>query len=258
MFKALFSKLKESLISVLPVTVIVLIISFTPLVDLQPVETIAFAVSAVLLILGIGLFNLGADLAMTPMGGHVGSGLTKSKKVGILLSVCFIMGLLITVAEPDLSVLADQVKDIMPGEGEVSKWLLIITVGLGVGIFLVVAILKIIFRKDLSALLMFFYLMLFAVCAIMASPEIGKSTLFPLAFDSGGVTTGPITVPFIMALGVGISSTIGGKSSNENSFGLIALCSIGPIIAVMLLSMTTKGDWIHTIRAYTILRKSWA
>ncbi len=156
MFKALFSKLKESLISVLPVTVIVLIISFTPLVDLQPVETIAFAVSAVLLILGIGLFNLGADLAMTPMGGHVGSGLTKSKKVGILLSVCFIMGLLITVAEPDLSVLADQVKDIMPGEGEVSKWLLIITVGLGVGIFLVVAILKIIFRKDLSALLMFF------------------------------------------------------------------------------------------------------
>ena len=140
MFKALFSKLKESLISVLPVTVIVLIISFTPLVDLQPVETIAFAVSAVLLILGIGLFNLGADLAMTPMGGHVGSGLTKSKKVGILLSVCFIMGLLITVAEPDLSVLADQVKDIMPGEGEVSKWLLIITVGLGVGIFLVVAI----------------------------------------------------------------------------------------------------------------------
>lgn len=72
MFKALFSKLKESLISVLPVTVIVLIISFTPLVDLQPVETIAFAVSAVLLILGIGLFNLGADLAMTPMGGHVG------------------------------------------------------------------------------------------------------------------------------------------------------------------------------------------
>ncbi len=242
MFKALFSKLKESLISVLPVTVIVLIISFTPLVDLQPVETIAFAVSAVLLILGIGLFNLGADLAMTPMGGHVGSGLTKSKKVGILLSVCFIMGLLITVAEPDLSVLADQVKDIMPGEGEVSKWLLIITVGLGVGIFLVVAILKIIFRKDLSALLMFFYLMLFAVCAIMASPEIGKSTLFPLAFDSGGVTTGPITVPFIMALGVGISSTIGGKSSNENSFGLIALCSIGPIIAVMLLSMMTNGD----------------
>ncbi len=240
MFKALFSKLKESLISVLPVTVIVLIISFTPLVDLEPTETIAFAVSAVMLILGIGLFNLGADLAMTPMGGHVGSGLTKSKKVMVLIAVCFVMGLLITIAEPDLSVLANQVKDIMPGEGEVSKWILIITVGLGVGIFLVIAILKIIFRKDLSALLMFFYMMLFAVCAMLA--ESGKFKLLPLSFDSGGVTTGPITVPFIMALGVGISSTIGGKNSTENSFGLIALCSIGPIIAVMMLSMTTSGS----------------
>ncbi len=240
MFKALFSKLKESLISVLPVTVIVLIISFTPLVDLEPTETIAFAVSAVMLILGIGLFNLGADLAMTPMGGHVGSGLTKSKKVMVLIAVCFVMGLLITIAEPDLSVLANQVKDVMPGEGEVSKWILIITVGLGVGIFLVIAILKIIFRKDLSALLMFFYMMLFAVCAMLA--ESGKFKLLPLSFDSGGVTTGPITVPFIMALGVGISSTIGGKNSTENSFGLIALCSIGPIIAVMMLSMTTSGS----------------
>lgn len=240
MFKALFSKLKESLISVLPVTVIVLIISFTPLVNLEPTETIAFAVSAVMLILGIGLFNLGADLAMTPMGGHVGSGLTKSKKVMVLIAVCFVMGLLITIAEPDLSVLANQVKDIMPGEGEVSKWILIITVGLGVGIFLVIAILKIIFRKDLSALLMFFYMMLFAVCAMLA--ESGKFKLLPLSFDSGGVTTGPITVPFIMALGVGISSTIGGKNSTENSFGLIALCSIGPIIAVMMLSMTTSGS----------------
>ncbi len=240
MGKALFLKLKESLISVLPVTVIVLIISFTPLVELTVTETVAFAVSAVLLILGIGLFNLGADLAMTPMGGHVGTGLTKSKKVLVLVAVCFVMGLLITIAEPDLSVLANQVKDIMPGEGEVSKWLLIITVGLGVGIFLVIAVLKIVFKKDLSMLLMFFYMMLFALCALLA--ESGKFSLLPLSFDSGGVTTGPITVPFIMALGVGISSTIGGRNANENSFGLIALCSVGPIIAVMMLSMTTKGS----------------
>lgn len=240
MGKALFLKLKESLISVLPVTVIVLIISFTPLVDLTATETWAFVISAVLLILGIGLFNLGADLAMTPMGGHVGSGLTKSKKLVVLVSVCFVMGVLITIAEPDLSVLANQVKDIMPGEGDVSKWLLIITVGLGVGIFLVIAILKIVFKKDLSALLMFFYMMLFAVCALLA--ESGKFALLPLSFDSGGVTTGPITVPFIMALGVGISSTIGGRHANENSFGLIALCSVGPIIAVMILSLTTNGS----------------
>ena len=242
MLKALLLKLKESLISVLPIAIIVLIISFTPLAPLTAAERITFAVCAILLIIGIGLFNLGADLAMTPMGEHVGSGLTKSKKLIILISVCFLMGVLITVAEPDLSVLANQVKNIMPGGGEVGRWLLIITVGLGVGIFLVIAILKIVFRKSLSALLMFFYLMLFALCAVMALPEIGKSGLFPLSFDSGGVTTGPITVPFIMALGVGISTTIGGRNNKENSFGLIALCSIGPIIAVMVLSMTTKGS----------------
>ncbi len=240
MGKALFSKLKESLISVLPVTVIVLIISFTPLVNLTKTETVAFVVSAVLLIFGIGLFNLGADLAMTPMGGHVGSGLTKSKKVILLIAVCFFMGLLITIAEPDLTLLANQVKDILPGTGDLRKWLLIITVGLGVGIFLVIAVIKIILHKDLSSLLMFFYMMLFAFCAVLA--ENGKFNLLPLSFDSGGVTTGPITVPFIMALGVGISSTIGGRNSNENSFGLIALCSVGPIIAVMILSLTTSGS----------------
>ncbi len=240
MFKILLSKMKEALISVLPVTVIVLVISFTPLVNLSVTETVAFAVSAVGLIIGIALFNLGADLAMTPMGGHVGSGLTKSKKVFILLSVCFVMGLLITIAEPDLSVLANQVKDIMPGGATAGKWLLIITVGVGVGVFLVIAVLKIIFHKDLSSLVMFFYLMLFALCAILA--ENGKFGLLPLSFDSGGVTTGPITVPFIMALGVGISATVGGRDSNENSFGLIALCSVGPIIAVMALSLMSKGD----------------
>ena len=240
MFKILLSKLKEAVVSVLPVTVIVLIISFTPLAKLSTTETVAFALSAVGLIVGIALFNLGADLAMTPMGGHVGTGLTKSKKVLILVSVCFVMGLLITIAEPDLSVLANQVKGIMPGGETVGKWLLIITVGVGVGLFLVIAVLKIVFHKDLSALVMFFYLMLFALCAILA--ESGKFSLIPLSFDSGGVTTGPITVPFIMALGVGISATIGGRDANENSFGLIALCSVGPIIAVMALSLMTKGE----------------
>lgn len=234
MAKALFLKLKESLISVLPVTVIVLIISFTPLSPLTATEQITFAVSAVFLILGIGLFNLGADLAMTPMGGHVGTGLTKSKKVAVLISVCFVMGVLITVAEPDLSVLAKQVSDVMNGT------VLIATVGVGVGIFLVIAVLKIVFKKNLSMLLMFFYMALFAVCALLI--DSGKINFLPLSFDSGGVTTGPITVPFIMALGVGIATTIGGRRANENSFGLIALCSIGPILAVMILSLASNGE----------------
>lgn len=244
MGKALFLKLKEALISVLPVTVIVLIVSFTPLVDFSTTEIVAFAVCAVFLVLGIGLFNLGADLAMTPMGEHVGSGLTKSKKIAVLLSVCFFMGVLITVAEPDLSVLASQVSSVMNGT------LLIVTVGVGVGIFLVIAVLKIVFRKNLSLILMFFYMMLFALCAILI--ETGKGNFIPLAFDSGGVTTGPITVPFIMALGVGIATTIGGRHANENSFGLIALCSIGPMIAVIALSLTSKGEITYNLADYSV------
>ena len=240
MLKILLEKLKEAVTSVAPVAVIVLIISFTPAVELTATERTAFIVSAVALILGIALFNLGADLAMTPMGEQTGAGLTKSKKISVLLSVCFVMGLLITVAEPDLTVLANQVKDIMPGGADAGRMALIITVGAGVGIFLVIAVLKIVFKKDLAMLIMFFYLMLFAVCAVMA--EQGKFELIPLSFDSGGVTTGPITVPFIMALGVGIAATAGGRNANENSFGLVAMCSVGPIIAVMALSLFTDGS----------------
>lgn len=244
MRKALFHKLKESLISVLPVTVIVLIISFTPLVDFSVTETVAFAVSAVFLILGIGLFNLGADLAMTPMGEHVGSGLTKSKKVMILLSVCFVMGVLITVAEPDLSVLAGQVSAVM------NSTVLIVTVGVGVGLFLVLAVVKIVFKKDLSLFLMFFYMLVFALCAILI--ECGNGNFLALSFDSGGVTTGPITVPFIMALGVGIATTIGGQKANENSFGLIAMCSIGPMVAVMMLALTSTGTPSYELADYSV------
>lgn len=234
MLKRIFLKLKESFISVLPVTVIVLILAATPLVNLTGTEMAVFAVSAVFLILGIGFFNLGADLAMTPMGEHVGGGLTKSKKITVLLIVCFLMGVLITVAEPDLSVLADQVSAVM------NSTVLIITVGVGVGFFLLLAVLKIILRKDLSMFLMFFYMVIFALSALLI--ESGNNNFIAMCFDSGGVTTGPITVPFIMALGVGIATTIGGKNSNENSFGLVALCSVGPILTVIILSLTANGN----------------
>lgn len=228
----LFSKIKEALVSVLPITIIVLILSFTPIVDFSVTEIIVFAVSAIFLIIGIGMFNLGADLAMTPMGEQVGAGLTKSKKLWLLLSVAFVMGLLITIAEPDLSVLASQVES-----AGISGTLLIFTVGIGVGLFLLISILKIVFKKNLSTLLMFFYMLLFMFSAILI--ENGKLNFLPMAFDSGGVTTGPITVPFIMALGVGVALTVGGRNASENSFGLIALCSIGPMLAVLVLALTS-------------------
>ena len=234
MYSVLIKKLKESLISVFPIVLIVFVLNMTPIISFSTPEMVVFLISAVFLILGIALFNLGADLAMTPMGEHIGSGLTKLKSLSLLLSVCFAMGILITVAEPDLTVLANQVSTIMNPKA------LIFTVGGGVGLLLVISILKIVTRKSLSKMLMFFYMLLFAVTSILI--ESGNSSLIPMAFDSGGVTTGPITVPFIMALGVGIATTIGGKNSSENSFGLIALCSVGPILAVLLLGCTVSGE----------------
>lgn len=244
MRKALRVKLKESVLSVFPVVLIVLALSLTPLVSLTLRELLIFIGCAVFLILGIGLFNLGADLAMTPMGSYVGSGLTKTKKIKILVLVAFVMGVLITVAEPDLSVLAGQVSAVMNGT------LLIFMVGLGVGLMLLISVLKIVFHKDLSILLMFFYMVMFTLTALLL--QTGRGSLLSLSFDSGGVTTGPITVPFIMALGVGIASTIGGRDANENSFGLIALCSVGPILAVLLLSISSDGELIYELPDYAV------
>ena len=240
----LLHKIKEALISVLPVTLIVVLLNFTPLVSFSSKEIFVFIISALLLILGIGLFSLGADLAMTPMGTHVGSGLTKSKSLKLLVIVSFALGLFITIAEPDLTVLANQVADV------INPTFLIAAVGMGVGIFLVISVLKIVFKRQLASLLMFFYMFLFALTGLVIIG--GNEGFLALAFDSGGVTTGPITVPFIMALGVGIATAIGGKRSNENSFGLIALCSVGPILAVMLLGMTINGEISYTIPDYSI------
>ena len=244
MRKSLLKKLQEALTSVLPVGIIVLILSLTPLVTLSTREMTVFGISALLLIVGIALFNLGADLSMTPMGNYIGAGLTKSKKASILLLVSFLMGLMITIAEPDLSVLAEQVSSLMNGT------MLIVIVGVGVGLFLLIAVLKIISRTDLTSLLLFFYMVLFTVAAMLFNS--GKGDLMPLSFDSGGVTTGPITVPFIMALGVGIALTVGGRHANENSFGLIALCSVGPVIAVLTLSLFSKGSLSYNLPDYSM------
>lgn len=244
LWRSLLDKLKESLTSVLPVSLLVLILSLTPWVDITTKELFVFEAAALMLIVGISFFNLGADLAMTPMGQYVGEGLTKSKRLGILLTVGFLMGLLITIAEPDLAVLAGQVKAVM------NSTTLIVAVGIGVGLFLMLGIFKILFHSDLTCILLFFYMVLFCLASILISR--GNGSFLSMSFDSGGVTTGPITVPFIMALGVGIALSVGGHNAGENSFGLISLCSIGPVAAVLLLSMTAKGDMTFTVPDYSM------
>ena len=237
--KELWVKIKEALVSALPITIIVYLVALLPNFSFNHAELITFSIGAVLLILGIGLFNLGADIAMTPMGTHVGAGLSRQKRIWLLLAVCFVLGMLITIAEPDLQVLANQVSSVM------NEKLLVYAVGFGVGSFLIIAILRIIFKRRLSNILMLFYMLLFALSLILSVND--NIALLPMAFDSGGVTTGPITVPFIMALGVGISSVLGNRRSQENSFGLVALCSIGPILAVLVLGIFARNDLTYTV-----------
>lgn len=220
-------KIRESLNSVLPITGVVLILVCT----IAPIEmgTLGlFLVGAIFLIVGMGLFTLGADMSLTAMGNHIGSFLTKKKSLVLMVAVAFVMGFFITIAEPDLTVLASQV----PG---IPNMTLILTVAVGVGIFLVFGFLRIIFQKKLSYMLIVFYAILFIVGAFVSE------NYLPVAFDSGGVTTGPITVPFILALGVGIASVRSGKSAQDDSFGLVAMGSVGPILAVMVLSLFFPG-----------------
>ncbi|MDR2932125.1 MAG: DUF1538 domain-containing protein [Oscillospiraceae bacterium] len=223
MNEKLKEKISEAFSSVMPITVIVLILSIVAV----PMEigTIAmFLVGALLLIIGMGFFSLGADVAMMPMGEAMGSGLSKSRKIWIVVFVGFLMGFVITIAEPDLQVLANQVPSIPSN-------ILIVAVAVGVGIFLVLAILRILFKISLAHMLLIFYAVVFIVSIFT------PSNFLSVAFDSGGVTTGPITVPFIMAMGVGIAAVRSDKDASDDSFGLVALCSVGPILAVLLLGI---------------------
>jgi len=216
-------KVIESLSSVLPITVIVLIVSIS-IAPLSPGVFMLFLFGAVMLVLGMGLFTLGVDMSMMPMGEGIGIQMSRSKKIWISLAVCFVLGVLITIAEPDLQVLAEQVP-------AVPNLVLILTVAVGVGLFLVVAQLRMLLNIPLSYTLVGFYILVFLLAVFT------PANFVPVAFDSGGVTTGPITVPFIMALGIGMASIRSDKNSSSDSFGLIALCSIGPILSVLLLGV---------------------
>ena len=226
--KQLTEKFREAVASVLPITLIVTIVCFS----FVPVTTdlmLSFLIGSVLLIVGMALFTLGSEVSMTQIGTHMGAKLTKSRKLWLILTVSFLLGVAITVAEPDLQVLATNVPNI-------DTTVLIITVSVGVGIFLLLSMLRILLVIPLRWMLLGFYALIFILAALV------DKDFLAVAFDSGGVTTGPMTVPFIMALGVGVSSIRSDSHAQTDSFGLVALCSIGPILAVMLLGFIYRGS----------------
>lgn len=237
-------KIMESLSAVLPISGIVLFISLL-LVPMELGIVGMFLVGAIMLIFGMGLFQLGAEMSMTPIGEGIGARVSKSRHLILVIMIGFLMGVIITVSEPDLQVLAEQVPS-------VPNFVLILTVAIGVGIFLALAVVRILFKIDLSILL----IVLYGILAI-ASLFVPKEFL-AVAFDSGGVTTGPMTVPFIMAMGVGLASVRSDKNATSDSFGLVALSSVGPILAVLVLGCffrPTEADYqgaglleVHTTR----------
>lgn len=223
MVTILLRKFADCVLSTLPVFIVVLVLHFTNICPLDGNQLLLFCISTLFLIIGMWLFSIGTEQAMTPMGEYVGTSLTKKKSIYFIIIITFLLGVFVTIAEPDLQVLAAQVP--------INSWLLIISIGIGVGVFFVIGVIRIIFQQSLNMWLLATYALVFAIACLV------DPSLLPVSFDGGGVSTGPVTVPFILALGSSIAISRDGKKSNADAFGLAALCSIGPIIAVMILSL---------------------
>ena len=225
-------KMWESISSVLPIALIVFVLCLF-FVPVNSGLVLSFIVGTVMIIVGMALFTLGADTSMTQIGNHIGAKMTSTRKLWLILVLSFVLGVMITVAEPDLQVLATYVP-------EIDTSVLIATVSVGVGLFLMVSMLRILFGIPMKWLLLCLYTVVF-VLAALSDPN-----FLSVAFDSGGVTTGPMTVPFIMAMGVGVASIRSDEKAKSDSFGLVALCSIGPILAVLLLGFIYQNNAAET------------
>ena len=227
----LVEKLREAVDSVLPIALIVSVLCLF-FVPVGSGLMLAFLVGTGMIIAGMALFTLGSEQSMSQMGNLVGARLTKSRNILLILAISLIMGVVITMSEPDLQVLATYV----PG---IDRTVLVWAVSIGVGLFLMVCMVRILLGVALRWLLLAFYAVVF-ILAFLSDPS-----FLSVSFDAGGVTTGPMTVPFIMALGVGVASIRSDEKAKDDSFGLVALCSIGPILAVMLLSFFYKAPGVE-------------
>lgn len=218
----------EVLNSIFPIILVVTVLQFT-LIGL-PLETfIQFLIGGVMVGIGLILFLLGVNVGLLPVGEMIGSALSKTRKIVMIVIFGFLLGLVVTIAEPDVRVLATQVEQVS-NEG-ISKGILIFAVAVGVGLFVALAMFRIVFNVSIVLLFAVGYAIVFAVAAF--APPI----FVPVGFDSGGVTTGPLTVPFILSLGVGVATVIRGKSASSDGFGLVGLASLGPILSVLVLGV---------------------
>ena len=246
--KLLYDKLLEAFVSVVPIVAIVLLIFGLQFTSAFPNNNVIstntlliFIASMITLALGMGLFTLGSEKSMTKVGMHIGSSITKKQSIVLIVIVSFALGLMITIAEPDLTVLGDFVS----ANGIINSWIFKLCIGIGVGIFLVIGLLRIIFQKSLKLWLIFFYALIFGLACLLGS---NGSAICEISFDSSGVTTGPVTVPFLLTFGAGVASVRGGKNSSGDSFGVTGLCSIGPIIMSLLIFLPMQNSEVRIRR----------
>lgn len=230
-FREFGDKMKESALSIVPFFLIIITLYFIFL-PFNIWAMLAILVATLFMIVGMSLFNVGVDMSTMKMGGYVGSHLSKSRRLTFMCILSFILGFIVTIAEPDLMVLSEQVPGIS------SKWIILITVSMGTGIFLLLSTIRTIFRLSIRTMLIISYAIALILCIF------APVNFLPLAFDTMGVTTGSISVPFIMSFGLGICAVRGGKNNQEDGFGLIALASIGPVLAILIVSMFIKGNAI--------------
>lgn len=220
--------ISEVVSAVMPITLLVIILQFT-LIGLPVATFLQFIVGVIMVSVGLILFLLGVHIGLLPIGEMVGAALPKTGKVWMVLFFGLLLGFVITVAEPDVRVLAIQVD--MVSDGAIPRNILIVAVALGVAIFVGLAMARIVWNISLNKLLIGGYSIVLLI-TLVAPPK-----FVPISLDAGGVTTGPMAVPFILALGVGVSSVLAGKRSSADGFGLVALASIGPVLAVLLLGV---------------------
>ena len=228
-FREFWDKFKESAISVVPFFAIVVAL-YLIFATFNIFTLLSIIVATILMMMGMAMFNVGVDMSTMKMGGYVGSNLSSSRRLSFMCILSFILGFMVTISEPDLMVLAEQVPGIS------SHWIILITVSLGTGIFLLLSTLRTIFRWRIKTILIVSYIISLVLCFF--APEGFR----PLSFDAIGVTTGAMSVPFIMSFGLGICAVRSGKNNQEDGFGLIALASIGPVIAILLVSLFIKTD----------------
>lgn len=226
------SQLREISQAIVPIILVILIIHTFFIPDFSISNAVLFIIGSIMVIVGIALFLVGVNIGLIPIGNAIGSDIPRSGSIPLIIMTAFLFGFLATVAEPDVRVLSDMIQTI--SENSIERLHLIMVISVGVGFFVAVAILRIIYNVPLAYLYTGGYLLVLMLLFIAPPGYV------PIAFDAGGVTTGPITVPFILSLGIGVTSILGGRSAISDGFGLIGLASIGPILGVLLMGIVAS------------------